>query len=579
MPHYLGEILALATSLFWALTSTFFTLAGQRVGSQVVNRARLAIAAVCLALIHLVAFGALVPHDATSERVGWLAASAVIGLVLGDGLLFYAFTQIGARLSMLLMALAPVIGTLLAWLFLGETLPLVEVSAILVTIAGIAWVVQERHAPTAKIVPRTPRAYLIGVLCGVGAATGQAAGLVLSKRGMVGGFPALSASLIRLSVAAVVIWIIAALQRQARPTLHALRDRLGLRYIIAGAIVGPVIGMTMSLAAVSLSHVGIASTLMALSPVLMLPLGYWLFQERITLRAVLGTGIAMMGVAMLLAGCGARPPASTAQPGPFEGARAYEWVERQCALGYRITGTEASIQAGDMFIAELEALGWETREQVFTYMDTPVRNLLVWRGEGPAVMVGAHYDTRRSADEEDPSVPVMGANDGASGVAVLLELARVLDMERVPYRVYLAFFDAEDNGRLDGWEWIVGSTYMAAHWGEAGEPPLETVIVVDMVGDINQTIYYEHNSDPALSAELWTIAADLGYGDRFIPEYKYAVLDDHIPFVRMGIPSALIIDFDYPYWHTTQDTPDKISAESLEAVGRVVQVWLERDDF
>lgn len=279
---------------------------------------------------------------------------------------------------------------------------------------------------------------------------------------------------------------------------------------------------------------------------------------------------------LLLAGCQTPAPTPTAAPpGPFDGARAYEWVERQCALGYRITGTEANLQAGDMFLAELEALGWETREQVFTYMDTPVRNILAWRGEGPAVMIGAHYDTRRSADEEDPSVPVLGANDGASGVAVLLELARVLDMERVPNRVYLAFFDAEDNGRLDGWDWIVGSSYMAAHWGEAGEPPLEAMILVDMVGDADQNIYYERYSDPDLSIALWELAAELGYGDRFIPAHKYAIIDDHIPFLRAGVPAVDIIDFDYPYWHTTQDTPDKVAAESLEAVGRVVQAWLE----
>src|SRR5690606_27946319 len=112
----------------------------------------------------------------------------------------------------------------------------------------------------------------------------------------------------------------------------------------------------------------------------------------------------------------------------------------------------------------------------FEYMGTPVRNILAWKGDGaPALMLGAHYDTRRAADEEDPTVPVLGANDGASGVAVLLELARTLDIDAEGRRLYLAFFDAEDNGRLNGWEWIVGSTYMAAHWGEAGEPELEAM--------------------------------------------------------------------------------------------------------
>jgi glutaminyl-peptide cyclotransferase len=185
--------------------------------------------------------------------------------------------------------------------------------------------------------------------------------------------------------------------------------------------------------------------------------------------------------------------------------------------------------------------------------------------------LGAHYDTRRSADEEDPSIPVLGANDGASGVAVLLELARVLDRDRLSGQVWLAFFDAEDNGRLDGWEWCVGSSYMATHL----EVVPEAVIVVDMVGDTDQQLYLEGNSDPVLQRRLWEIAATLGYTDTFISEYRWTMYDDHVPFARQGIPAVDIIDFDYPYWHTTQDTPDKVSPESLERVGRVLETFLE----
>ncbi len=579
MIPYLGEILALVTALFWAFTSIFFTFAGQRVGSRTVNRVRLLIAVPLLSLAHLIAEGSPLPLHAGAERWGWLGISALIGLVIGDGLLFYAFTAIGARLSMLLMALTPVISTLLAWLFLGERLLPRELLAIAITVSGIAWVVLERRqpagtpAPTPQPAPapREPpvRTYLIGVLAGIGGAVGQATGLVFSKQGMVGGFSPISSSFMRVLVATLAIWILAVLQGQFRRSFTALKDRRALQFITGGACVGPVLGMTLSLAAVQLSQVGIASTLMALSPVLLLPLARWLFKEQITLRAILGTGIAMVGVALIFS------PAASPATADFNGELAYTWVLRQTELGYRITGTEANLQTGDLILETLEAQGWETREQHFEYLGVPVRNLLAWKGEGPALLLGAHYDTRRSADEEDPSVPVLGANDGASGVAVLLELARVLDVERTGRRVYLAFFDAEDNGRLDGWEWIVGSSHMAEQWGKQGEPPLEAVIVVDLVGDADQQLYLEHNSDPELSAELWALAAELGYGDRFIPEYKWSMLDDHIPFVRQGIPAVLIIDFDYPYWHTTQDTPDKVAPESLEAVGHTLHVWLE----
>lgn len=285
-----------------------------------------------------------------------------------------------------------------------------------------------------------------------------------------------------------------------------------------------------------------------------------------------------LALLLILTSCSSLPtttPLPTPQPRTFQGELAYQWVERQCDLGYRITGTEESLQAGELFSAELRALGWEVTEQKFTYRETPVRNILAWRGTGPALLLGAHYDTRRSADEEDPAVPVMGANDGASGVAVLLELARALDEKELTNQLYLAFFDAEDNGRLDGWDWIVGSSYMAQHWGENDEPPLEAMVVVDMIGDADQQIYYERNSDPVLSETLWEIAAGLGYEDRFIPQPKYSMLDDHLPFARRGITAVNIIDFDYPYWHTTEDTRDKVSAESLAAVGRTLEVWLE----
>jgi Zn-dependent M28 family amino/carboxypeptidase len=178
------------------------------------------------------------------------------------------------------------------------------------------------------------------------------------------------------------------------------------------------------------------------------------------------------------------------------------------------------------------------------------------------------------ADEDpDPAKqfdPVPGANDGASGVAVLLELARVLPDNSVP--VWLVFFDAEDNGRIEGWDWILGSQ---AFVEELDFHP-EAVVIVDMIGDAVQDIYIERNSNPALVNEIWGIAAELGYQKSFIATAKHSMLDDHTPFIRAGIPAIDIIDFDYPYWHTTEDTVDKVSAESLEAVGKTLQEWISR---
>ena len=294
-------------------------------------------------------------------------------------------------------------------------------------------------------------------------------------------------------------------------------------------------------------------------------------------RRTLGLALLSLITLIYVTACG-----ELIDPGPlqFDGERAYEHVVTQCDFGFRPTGSAALRATGDFIIDELAEYGWTTEEQAFVYRDTPVRNLIA-RPEGAdggeasddIIILGAHYDTRRSADREDPSVPVMGANDGASGVAVLLELARTLDLERVDESIWLAFFDAEDNGNLDGWSYCVGSEYMAEHLTVTPA----AVVVVDMVGDADQQLYLERNSDPDLQRELWEIGAELGYADVFISEYKFSIYDDHVPFAQRGIPAVDIIDFDYPYWHTTQDTPDKVSGESLERVGRVLETWLEAE--
>jgi Zn-dependent M28 family amino/carboxypeptidase len=139
--------------------------------------------------------------------------------------------------------------------------------------------------------------------------------------------------------------------------------------------------------------------------------------------------------------------------------------------------------------------------------------------------------------------------------------------------VQLAFFDAEDNGRLNDWDFIIGSTYMAQNLTPETRPAL--VLIADMVGDADQQLYMDRNSDPQLSQQLWQLAKELGYQQAFIPQIRWSMLDDHTPFAQLGIPSVDIIDFDYPYWHTTQDTCDKLSAESLERVGRTIEAFLE----
>jgi len=268
---------------------------------------------------------------------------------------------------------------------------------------------------------------------------------------------------------------------------------------------------------------------------------------------------------------------ATPEPLEFDGQQAYKHVLAQEALGPRPTGSQAGWTTGDYIIQRLTELGWTVENREFVFQGVRGRNVVGKAGQGPVVIIGAHYDTRPVADK-DPNPdqreqPILGANDGASGVAVLLELARVLDQEQLQRQVWLAFFDAEDRGRLDGWPYSVGAREMAQNL--VIRP--QAVVVVDMVGDADQNIYYERNSDPELSAELWAVAADLGYSDSIIPQPNHTLIDDHLPFIEQGIPSVDMIDFDYPYWHTLEDTADKVSPTSLERVGRTLEVWLEAD--
>ena len=166
--------------------------------------------------------------------------------------------------------------------------------------------------------------------------------------------------------------------------------------------------------------------------------------------------------------------------------------------------------------------------------------------------------------------PVPGANDGASGVAVLLELAWDIpdDLDK---NIWIVLFDAEDNGNIPGWDWISDSRGFVDRL--TTQP--DAVVIVDMIGDADLNIYKEINSNAHLVNEIWNIANELGY-QQFLPEYKYQIIDDHIPFIQEGIPAVDIIDFDYPYWHTTSDTLDKVSMESLDAVGETLLAWLRK---
>jgi len=295
---YMGEIAALITSFCWAFSSLFFSTASQKAGSIHVNRVRLAFAVVLFILSHWISQGELLPWQAGFDRWLWLGLSGIVGLVLGDFFLFQAYITIGVRLGTLIMSGVPVISTLAAWIMLGERLSAVKIGGILLTVFGIALVVLERKNGNGQ--PHDRRAYLVGILFGLGGAIGQAGGLILAKRGLYGDFPSISAVVIRMSVAALTIWLLALFTGQARTTVRQIaQDRSALRLIAFGSLVGPFAGVWLSMVAIQYAYVGIASTLMALTPVILLPIMKWGYKEDISKRAVFGTLLSIAGVAAL----------------------------------------------------------------------------------------------------------------------------------------------------------------------------------------------------------------------------------------------------------------------------------------
>lgn len=293
----MGELAGLLTSFFWALSSTFFTKAGRIVGSIQVNRIRLFFAVILVMLAHLVTQGSLLPVHAGLDRWVWLGLSGFVGLVLGDSFVFQAYVLIGNRLGTLIMALSPVFGALIAFLFLGEQLTLSQVGGMVLSISGVALVVLKGH--NGNGVTHDRRSYIIGILCGLGGAIGQAGGLVLAKKGLVGNYPAVSGLAIRMLVSMVIVWLLALAMGELRSTLVAARILPATGAIAAGAVVGPFIGVWFSLLAVQLTYVGIASTLTSLAPIFVLPMSVWIFKEKVNRWAVLGTLIALAGVAVI----------------------------------------------------------------------------------------------------------------------------------------------------------------------------------------------------------------------------------------------------------------------------------------
>lgn len=283
---------------------------------------------------------------------------------------------------------------------------------------------------------------------------------------------------------------------------------------------------------------------------------------------------------------------TTSTLGDFSADSAFNYVAKQVAFGPRVPNTEAHRKAGDWLVSELKRHGLQVTEQKaqLKAFDGTVLNARNIFGQinpeaKERILLLAHWDCRPWADQDpDPEKrrqPVDGANDGASGVGVLLELARQFSLNPIDRNkgVDILFVDAEDWGQDgDDDSWALGTQYFAANFPVKGYNP-RYAILLDMVGGDGATFcreYFSEKSAPNISDVIWQKAAELGYGEKFINKMGSAVLDDHVELIKAGIPAIDIIEYRLdgtgfnPRWHTTSDNMDGISKSTLESVGKVL---------
>jgi Zn-dependent M28 family amino/carboxypeptidase len=288
---------------------------------------------------------------------------------------------------------------------------------------------------------------------------------------------------------------------------------------------------------------------------------------------------AVVALACAVSGCAASFP--------VDGGRAHARVVRQVEMGPRIPGSPGHDSVRTWIAAELARLG--SRVEIQSFADTtlgrplPIHNLIGRFGptSGRRLMLCAHYDTRWVSDQDpDPAkraTPLPGANDGGSGVAVLLEVAELMHRTPPPVGVDLVFFDGEDQGRASRpEEFSLGARGFAARLARPGDPARPVAaFLFDLVGDrdlnVHPEVYSVQRASNLTELVLEGARATGAKGFRTTP--RFAITDDHVPLLDAGLPAVDVIDFDYPAWHTTADTPDKVSAESLAEVAKVA-AWL-----
>lgn len=292
---HLGELAALATALCWTISAVAFESAGKKVGSISVNLIRLFIAFALISVFNLFTRGMMLPLDASGSTWLWLSFSGLIGFVIGDLFLFQAFVQVGSRISMLIMSTVPPITAITGFIIMGERITLLALAGMVITIGGIALVILTKNSEDKIFRLTHPVKGLIYAFIG---ALGQAFGLVFSKFGM-GSYNPIAATQIRIIAAIIGFSIVITISKNWENLYTALKDDKAMKHISIGSFFGPFIGVSLSLFAVQHAPTGIVSTIMSITPILIIPISIIIFKEKVVPREIVGAIISLIGVSLL----------------------------------------------------------------------------------------------------------------------------------------------------------------------------------------------------------------------------------------------------------------------------------------
>jgi len=302
----LGNGMALATAILWSFNAMLFTSAGKRLGAVALNAIRITLALMLFVVTHLLFFGTIVPSG-TQDQIIIMLISGMLGLAVGDFFYFSSLLMLGPRRASLIMAAWPIFAAVLAYIFLGETLSWLVIVGMMLTTAGVTWVLiekkpaQDEGANGLPDLKKDRKALIMGVAFAIAGSFCQAIGYVYGKQGMTmdGGISPLTATFMRMIGAFVLVWLIVLAAGYAPNIKRAIKDNKGLGFAFGGTVTGPFLGVWSSMGAALYTKIGIASTLMSLTPLFVIPLVWFFYKEKVSLRSIVGAVVAVAGIAIL----------------------------------------------------------------------------------------------------------------------------------------------------------------------------------------------------------------------------------------------------------------------------------------